>query len=870
MRTFSRKPTASQQASFAKSTMPGRADFGQRAEVNSILHLQRTIGNQAVLRMLQTNAEELKAGLTGTTSPRFAHDFSRIPIHPSAVGAIQMKLAINKPGDEYEQEADRVAHLVMTAQAGPAVSGAPLCIQPFSEQSNSQTESAPASVDQALASPGRPLEPELRQDMEQRFGYNFSRVRVHSDTAAEQSAREVAANAYTAGHNIVFGAGRFAPTTLEGRRLIAHELTHVVQQRTAQLTGLARQPAKQPVPTPPQPTKNYQSDVAIMDRANMESWAGVDYWLDRVGSLFAISLAAETAERFKDRGQDAVLAALWRVHPDPAKLHIDETKRVQIPSVVRPEKKQPGEVLYRVVFGPPTKDRPKALVTIFFEAENPKSVLEFAPIPPAGYDQRSSKLAKDIGGGWTQLRYTDEGFQGNSYEYFQQHPDEAKHLFYWIEKQGLKFTQIVITRTTQQKGKLSSLRQTSFMLTGSKDKEGRLVDLNIALLGKSFDLTQVWLPRDYHSKDGGDRLLEKLQDQPDPKKGDLLGKVTLGAVPADEAVPLKYSIWSYFGQMGTRDAEVNATITTIGTKKHVFYKIHFRQNNDVDAERIGEEKAGTKLDPNRLDVASVNGYQSDPDHPEKLKAWLRKRYPRIKPEGTSEVELRESANKSLEAEAGTPEWFRDNYRIHVLDADKGKTRMQSLGWKKPQLSDFKTFKPEELKLAEISLETMSDNFLRLLKETRLVRKKMHVDIDKGTGKFVFLPLVGGITVKVSSSSENTVVIFDKALEHADERFLGGANGVRPIAAMTVTHEFGHVVESATGAKAKFNKLVKDEGIQPFTPSMLNDVEKEFFAEAFFLYNTEPEWLKASQPKVFDFLEAMNAELEKKEAKKKTK
>ena len=131
----------------------------------------------------------------------------------------------------------------------------------------------------------------------------------------------------------------------------------------------------------------------------MESWAGVDYWLDRVGSLFAISLAAETAERFKDKEeQDAVLAALWRVHPDPAKLHIDETKRVQIPSVVRPEKKQPGEVLYRVVFGPPTKDRPKALVTIFFEAENPKSVLEFAPIPPAGYDQRSSKLAKDIGG----------------------------------------------------------------------------------------------------------------------------------------------------------------------------------------------------------------------------------------------------------------------------------------------------------------------------------------------------------------------------------------------------------------------------------------------------------------------------------------
>jgi hypothetical protein len=86
----------------------------------------------------------------------------------------------------------------------------------------------PASVDQALASPSMPLEPTLRQDMEQRFGHDFSRVRVHSDAAAEQSARDVDADAYTVSHHIVFGAGRFAPGTTEGRRLLAHELTHVV------------------------------------------------------------------------------------------------------------------------------------------------------------------------------------------------------------------------------------------------------------------------------------------------------------------------------------------------------------------------------------------------------------------------------------------------------------------------------------------------------------------------------------------------------------------------------------------------------------------------------------------------------------------
>ena len=146
---------------------------------------------------------------------------------------LQTKLKVNEPGDIYEQEADRIADQVMATPAHSAVSGAPPRIQRFSGQSTGQMDAAPASVDQALASPGRPLEPALRQDMEQRFGHDFSRVRVHSGAAAEQSARDVNAHAYTVGHDIVFGAGRFAPGTHEGRRLIAHELTHVVQQSGA-------------------------------------------------------------------------------------------------------------------------------------------------------------------------------------------------------------------------------------------------------------------------------------------------------------------------------------------------------------------------------------------------------------------------------------------------------------------------------------------------------------------------------------------------------------------------------------------------------------------------------------------------------------
>ena len=146
---------------------------------------------------------------------------------------LQAKLSIGASHDPLEQEADRVADQVLAAPADSTVRSAAPHIQRFTGQATGQTDTASASVDRVLSSSGRPLEPALQQDMEQRFGHDFSRVRVHSDAAAEQSARDVNAHAYTVGHQMVFGAGRFAPATRAGRRLIAHELTHVVQQSGA-------------------------------------------------------------------------------------------------------------------------------------------------------------------------------------------------------------------------------------------------------------------------------------------------------------------------------------------------------------------------------------------------------------------------------------------------------------------------------------------------------------------------------------------------------------------------------------------------------------------------------------------------------------
>ena len=146
---------------------------------------------------------------------------------------MQAKLSIGASNDPLEQEADRVADQVLAAPLHSAVSGAAPRIQRFTGQAAGDAVTAPASVDRVLAGSGRPLDPALQQDMGRRFGHDFSQVRVHTGSAAEQSAQDINAHAYTVGHNIVFGAGGFAPGSHEGRKLIAHELTHVVQQTGA-------------------------------------------------------------------------------------------------------------------------------------------------------------------------------------------------------------------------------------------------------------------------------------------------------------------------------------------------------------------------------------------------------------------------------------------------------------------------------------------------------------------------------------------------------------------------------------------------------------------------------------------------------------
>jgi hypothetical protein len=172
----------------------------------------------------------------------FAGRITKAKASARSVGlVVQPKLALGPVNDPYEREADRVADQAI-AQSRAAGTAPP--IQPLSSSSAPEAlgDSASTAVENALSGPGNALSPALQRDMGQRFGFDFSRVRIYPDGEAGRSARDINALAYTAGHRVVFAPGQFAPTTTQGLRLLSHELAHVVQQAGgSEVAGLRAQ-----------------------------------------------------------------------------------------------------------------------------------------------------------------------------------------------------------------------------------------------------------------------------------------------------------------------------------------------------------------------------------------------------------------------------------------------------------------------------------------------------------------------------------------------------------------------------------------------------------------------------------------------------
>jgi hypothetical protein len=200
-----------------------RPPVAKSAVISPIQQLQRRVGHHALQQMLQPYAGKAKEDARGA------------PLR------IQPKLTINTPGDIHEQEADRVSEQVMRmpessvqSKAAGDISGRATTpaarVQTKAAHAGERGAAAPPIVHDVLRSPGQPLPASTRAFMEPRFGRDFGQVRVHTDAKAAESAAAINARAYTVDHNVVFGAGEFAPQTEAGGKLLAHELAHTAQQ----------------------------------------------------------------------------------------------------------------------------------------------------------------------------------------------------------------------------------------------------------------------------------------------------------------------------------------------------------------------------------------------------------------------------------------------------------------------------------------------------------------------------------------------------------------------------------------------------------------------------------------------------------------
>ena len=164
------------------------------------------------------------------------HDFSRISVFADNKIFIQPKLTINTPGDIYEQEADRMAERVMNLSDTSTASNPHISLQNDAIQRKGENrgglEASPSLVSQLNTTKGggAPLPEDTRSFMQKAFGSDFQGVRVHTDSRAREMSQGIQAKAFTHGQDIYFNHGEYNLERGEGKRLLAHELTHVRQQ----------------------------------------------------------------------------------------------------------------------------------------------------------------------------------------------------------------------------------------------------------------------------------------------------------------------------------------------------------------------------------------------------------------------------------------------------------------------------------------------------------------------------------------------------------------------------------------------------------------------------------------------------------------
>src|SRR5271167_3690258 len=249
----SKAEVSAEHAEPAPSAFETEAAYGAPAGIPLFLglSLQRKLAVGAVDDPLEREADQVAEQVMRMPDP--AATPSTTP------GEIVQRKCTPCPDEQEQQTFRRKCHSSPEEEKQHRASQADISRKPSSGAKSLDGTTVPANVHQVLGSAGRPLDSATRAFYEPRFGRSFEHVRIHTYPAAAASARDVHALAYTRGRDIVFASGQFQPDAERGRHLLAHELTHVVQQGSAEPERIQRsyleprseQGVSWEVPTPP-------------------------------------------------------------------------------------------------------------------------------------------------------------------------------------------------------------------------------------------------------------------------------------------------------------------------------------------------------------------------------------------------------------------------------------------------------------------------------------------------------------------------------------------------------------------------------------------------------------------------------------------
>jgi len=728
----------------------------------------------------------------------------------------------------------------------------------------------------------------------------LERVRVHTGDGVDAAAAAIGARAYTVGRDVHVAREAYAPGTVGGDRLLVHEMVHAAQQGGVAVAPGTRVPMSDPggaseqqaeaaasragdgaaraapalglVRTAPRVARaEAQKQTKGIDLTATDAttefgkWETRDFWWQKLRGIYATFPIGTDRLKTDPEESDAVGAIAFAEH-EKRSLPLKGTLERLVTIPARGAKTK--TVTYRLIFSPPEKGDPRPRLGFEFLAEGTGAAAVTAPTPAAG-----PKLPSK----WKEAGFPAGGLNGFAKKF----KDEAGQLFEWVDSSAPAgaFSQVVHTTTVGTAGKTlgKTVHESTFVIQGMKSA-GSVSDVVVELVG-SKEPTETKAPKGYRDRDYFDLSLEQLQE----RKTDALGTITgMDKVPAAEAHAVKFAVWQYF-HTGTRNAEVDAIVPIPGKTRRLLYTFHFAgKTNDVHVERLGEEGTDVELDPakRKLDVRKVRGFDPKADA-STLKSWLGKRYLGLTPSGSTPADIVKSVNTKMNADADASPWFASNYGITVLDEVPAKAHLSKTHptfFDVKQTDGVKDFKAGERKLVELSLQLLSDAVLKLVRGITMVRQAvrlLRVVGKKPPGKpapILHPPKKDTAGETFTTGTDRTVVLFNSAMDDKSQ-FIGdkaasGDVSALPSSAMTIEHELGHVtgdtavpatkVAKASTIQDEFNKkfiAARSKLLAaPVTWYAKKDPGKEFFPEAFAIYNEDPAWMQANLPDMFKWFE----------------